>query len=97
MPIAPIVPARRRARVRGGGGRAGGPAGQRRTNFRHGPAGWTADYALDINDAWQVLAVLCHDVAGVRSCRTGRLEPPPGTGDYKIPPFIRRLGEGWAP
>lgn len=61
------------------------------------PAGWTVAAGLDINDAYQILASLCHTVENVRSCRTARLEPPPGTRNYRIPPFIQRLGQGWTP
>lgn len=61
------------------------------------PAGWVVVAGLDINDGYQILANLCRRVGPAIPCRTARLDPPYGTRNYKIPPFIQRLGEGWLP
>jgi probable HAF family extracellular repeat protein len=51
---------------------------------------WVVIVAFDINDAFQILAIACpRDFNG--SCRTVRLDPPAGTRNHRIPPFIRRL------
>jgi probable HAF family extracellular repeat protein len=56
-------------------------------------SGWQISEARGINDSYQILARGCR-VDNNAVCRWLRLDPPAGTRNSKIPPFIRDLVRG---
>jgi probable HAF family extracellular repeat protein len=54
-------------------------------------SGWEIIAALSINDRYQILADAIQ--AGTGVSRSVRLEPPAGTSNYRIPPFILDFGK----